>query len=186
MCVFNFSIRVCVTRVFLSCQAFTVSKCIWQLTLSQEIGRLWRLEVSLPPLHLNRRDTHQSALRHMNHWIRHRGVYMSGIYSLWSQICLHTGQSLPICVLTLLLIFFFFFFQRERERNYFCNRTQCINLTLVTKSSNVLQKYINDVINTHWYCFSYLCGEINRSLCEALWAQLNHFEVYRFKARDKW
>lgn len=61
-----------------------------------------------------------------------------------------------------------FFSERERERNYFCNRTQCINLTLVTKSSNVLQKYINDVINTHWYCFSYLCGEINRSLCEAL------------------
>lgn len=58
---------MCVTVVLcccLRCQPLTLYKFISQLTLSQEIGELWRLEVALPSLHLNGRGAHQSRLRH--------------------------------------------------------------------------------------------------------------------------
>lgn len=71
----------------LSCQAFDVSKFICPLTLSREVGRLRRREVPLPPLHLCRRDAHQSALRHMKPLSQTRGGLNSaaGIFSLWSR-----------------------------------------------------------------------------------------------------
>lgn len=73
------SINVCDRCVLLlsGCQPFTLYKFISQLTLSQEIGKLWRLEVALPSLHLNGRGAHQSRLRHrVRHRVRHTGESM--------------------------------------------------------------------------------------------------------------